>query len=137
MVHHPHTNALVIIVKIANNIVHRMLVDNGSAVNILFWNVYQKTRLTRSDLSLVTSPLCGFTGDHVIPKGTIKLVIMLGDYPRVSTVVTEFLVIRCLSAFNGVICRPLLKALKALTSIHYLKMKFPTTVGIGQARGKQ
>ena len=28
--------------KIANNIIHRMLVDNGSATNILFWNAYQK-----------------------------------------------------------------------------------------------
>ena len=33
-VHHPHTNALVITIKIANNIVHKMLVDNGNAANI-------------------------------------------------------------------------------------------------------
>ena len=35
-VHHPNTNAMVINVKIANNIIHRMLVDNGRAANILF-----------------------------------------------------------------------------------------------------
>ena len=67
-VHHPHTDTLVITIKIANNIVHRMLVDNGSDVNILFWNAYQKIGLTRSNLSPTTSPLYGFTRDHVIPK---------------------------------------------------------------------
>ena len=35
-VHHPHEDALAVMAKIANNIVHRMLVDNGSAANILF-----------------------------------------------------------------------------------------------------
>ena len=72
----------------------------------------------------------------MIPKGTIKLVTMLGDYPRVSTVVAEFLAIECPSAFNRVIGRPLLKTLKVVASILCLTMKFPTTVGIGQVRGK-
>ena len=34
-VHHPHEDALVIMAKIANNLVHRILVDNRSAINIL------------------------------------------------------------------------------------------------------
>ena len=35
-VHHPHTYALVIIVRMANGNVHRMLVDNGSVIDILY-----------------------------------------------------------------------------------------------------
>ena len=35
-VHHPHKDALVVMAKIANNIIHKMQVDNGSAANILF-----------------------------------------------------------------------------------------------------
>ena len=34
--HHLHTDDLVIKVRIANSIVHKMLVDNGSAANIIF-----------------------------------------------------------------------------------------------------
>ena len=49
----------------------------------------------------------------------------------------EFLIVVYLSAFNGVIERPLLKALKTVTSIYYLTMKFPTTDGTGQVRGSQ
>ena len=48
-----------------------------------------------------------------------------------STIVTEFLTIDCPSTFNGVIGRPLLKVLKAVTLIHYLIMKFPMVGRIG------
>ena len=51
--------------------------------------------------------------------------------------VTEFLAIDCLSTFNGVIERLLLKALRAVTSIYYLTIKFPTTAGTGQVQERQ
>ena len=45
-----------------------MLVDNGSAENILYWDAYLKMRLRKVDLSPITSPLYKFKGDPVIPK---------------------------------------------------------------------
>ena len=61
-VHHPHTDALVITVRVANSNVHRMLVDSGSAVNILYWTAYKKTGLIKSDLSSMTSPCINSLG---------------------------------------------------------------------------
>ena len=60
-VHHPHEDTLVITAKIANSLIHRVLIDSGSAVNILYWNAYKKIGLKRVDLCLMTSPLYGFT----------------------------------------------------------------------------
>ena len=94
-------------------------------MDIIYLNAYKKMGLTVSRLSIMTSPLYGFTRDHMIPKGTIKLAVTVGEHPRVSNIMTEFLVVDFLSAFIGVIGRPLLKALKAITSIYHLKMKFP------------
>ena len=54
-----------------------------------------------------------------------------------TTVVIDFLALNYLSAFNGVLGRPLLKALKVVTSTHCLTIKFPTTVGAGQVQGRQ
>ena len=63
-----------------------------------------------------TSPLYGFIEDSVIPKGTIKLVVTLREPPQTTTVMINFFVVKCPLAFNGVLDRLLLKALKALMS---------------------
>ena len=88
--------------------------------------------LTKSDLNPTTSPLYGFTGDHVIPKGIMKLTVMVGEHPRMSTVIANFLIVDCPSAINRLIGRTLLKALKMVTSIYHLTMKFPTTEETGE-----
>ena len=44
-VHNPYEDALVITVEIPNSLVHRLLVNSGSAVNILYWGTYQKIGL--------------------------------------------------------------------------------------------
>ena len=81
LVHNPFEHTLVITVEIANSLIHRLLVDSGSVVNIFYWGAYQKTGLRLSNLTLMTSPLYGFTGDSVIPEGTIKLAVTLGEPP--------------------------------------------------------
>ena len=93
--------------------------------------------LAENALSPATSPLYGFTGDHIIPKGTAKMAITLGEHPQTSTVISNFLVVDYLLAINGIIEMPLLKALKAVTSIYHLTMKFPTTEGKGEVQGSQ
>ena len=92
-VHHLHANALVITTRVANSNVHRLMVDDGSAVNILYLNAYKRIGLTEGDLDPNSSPLYGFTRDHVVPKGEAKLTIIVGEHPRTLTVLTNFLVI--------------------------------------------
>ena len=134
-VHHPHEDTLVITVEVANSLVHRLLVDRGNVVNILYWDAYQKAGLRSADLTPTTSLLYGFTRDSVISQGTIKLVVTLGEPPQTTTMMIAFLVVKCPSAFNRVLGKPLLKALKVVTSIHCLTIKFPIAARIGQVRG--
>ena len=129
-VHHPHANALVITIRVANNILHRLLADDGSTIDIIYLDAYKRMRLIESELNPSISPLYGFTGDRMILKGTVKLAVIVGEHPRVSTIVTKFLVVDCPSAINGIIGRPFLKALKAVISIYHLTMKFLTTEGM-------
>ena len=114
-----------------------MLADHGSAVDIIYLDAYKRMRLIKSDLSPTTAHLYRFIKDHVIPKGMIKLAVTVGEYPRVSTVVIEFLVMDYSSAFNGVIGRSILKTLKVVTSIYHLTMKFLTAKGTEQVRRSQ
>ena len=135
-VHYPHSDALVITARVAHSNVHKMLVDNKIVVDIIYLDAY-KIGLIESELRPPTSPLYGFTGDHVIPKRTIKLIVTTGEHSRVSTVMTEFLIVDCPSAFNGVIGKSLLKVLKAVASIYHLTMKFSIAEGTGQVRESQ
>ena len=131
-VQHLHSNALVIIARVTNNNVHRILVYDGNVVDIIHLDTYKKMGLTKSELS--SSPLDGFIGNHMVSKGTIKLAVMVGEHPWKSTVMTEFLIVDCPSEFNGIIGRPLLKV---VTSIYHLTMKFPAAEGTGQAQGSE
>lgn len=78
-VHHPHSDALVINVYIGSRSVHRILVDNGSSANILYYDVYKKMGLLDKEMSIDICYLYGFTGVTVSTKRSIKLSIRLGD----------------------------------------------------------
>ena len=113
------------------------MVDDGNAMDILYLDAYKRMRLVENALSLPTSSLYRFTMDHIIPKGTTKLAVTVGEYPWTSTIIVDFLVVDCLLAINGIIVRSLLKALKVVTSIYHLTMKFPTIKGTCEVRGCQ
>jgi len=46
--HHPHDNAIVITLTIANYTTRKVLVDNGSCVDILYYPAFQQIRVTRN-----------------------------------------------------------------------------------------
>ncbi|KAL2543282.1 Uncharacterized protein Adt_04260 [Abeliophyllum distichum] len=135
-VHYPHCDALVVRAVVARNVLGRMLVDNGSSVNLIFSSTYEQMNI---DVPLEPSiePLYGFTGDCVTPKGIIRLAVTMGEEPLAAHTFMEFLVVDRRSAYHGVLGRPALKELWIVTSIHYLCMKFPTEGGIATIRGNQ
>ena len=55
-IHHPHDDAIVITLLIANYTTRRVLVDNGSSTDILYYPTFQQMRLGRDQLRLVNSP---------------------------------------------------------------------------------
>ena len=137
LVHHPHCDALVIKAMMTNNNVHRILVDNGSSVDILYYQAFQRMGLRDSDLRPSPNPIYDFTRDSVVPVGVITLPLTMGEYPKESCIMADFLVIDQPSAFNVVLGRPSLRALKVITSIYHLLIKFPTPNEVGQVRGNQ
>ncbi|KAM6546211.1 hypothetical protein CsatB_026947 [Cannabis sativa] len=60
-VHHPHSDAVVIVANIGGDNVHRILVDNGSSVNLLNFQAFKQMGLHEKDLRPVTSSIYGFT----------------------------------------------------------------------------
>ena len=73
MLYHPHCNALVIAVQLANNNMYRILMDNRSLIDILYYQALQWMGLKISDLKPSPNPFYDFTRDSVTPMGTISL----------------------------------------------------------------
>ena len=46
-IHHPHDDAIVITLLITDYITRRVLVDNGSSTDILYYTTFQQMRLGR------------------------------------------------------------------------------------------
>ena len=136
-VHHPHNDPLVITTTIGNMNVHWTLVDNASSVDILYLGAYEQMGLWQHQLTPTLTLLYRFTGDNLTLIGYIKLAMKMGTYPQISTVMANFLVVDYPSLFHAVLRRPILKEIRAVTSIHHLFMKFPTPNGIGQVQGYQ
>lgn len=66
-----HQDAPVITAKIGTNNVKKILIDNGSSVDILYYGAYSKMDLgDRKIDSAKTTPLYGFTGNEVKVVGT-------------------------------------------------------------------
>ena len=58
--HHPHNDVLVVSIQVRDYNTHRVLVDNGSSVDILYYPTFQQIRIDRERLIPVNVPLIGF-----------------------------------------------------------------------------
>ena len=65
--HHSHDDALVVSIRIGDYNTHRVLVGNGSSVNILYYPVFQQMQINREYLVPTNTLLVGFGGTKVYP----------------------------------------------------------------------
>ena len=102
-IHHPHDDAIVITLLIADYTTRRVLVDNGSSADILYYSAFQQMRLGRDLLRPTCSPLIRFGGMKVQLVGTVTLPVVVGSYPQQITKSVNFLVVDCSSSYNAII----------------------------------
>ena len=133
--HHPHDDAIVITLMIASYLTRRVLVDNGSLRDILYYLAFQQMKIDKELLCPTNIPLIGFGGMKVLPVGTIFLLVVVGTYPQHITEEVNFLIIDCSSSYNAIIGRPTLNSWRVAISTFHLSIKFPTEYGIREVQG--
>ena len=79
--HHSHDNALVVSIQIEDYNMHRVLIDNGSSADILYYPALQQMGISRERLVPTNAPLVSFGETRVLPLGAVTLSVMVGDYP--------------------------------------------------------
>ena len=135
--HHPHDDALVISLSIADFNTRRVLVDNGSSADILYYPAFQQMKIHKECLLPLDTPLVRFGGTMVFLVGTVTLSVTIRTYTHQLTKELVFLFVDYSYAYNAIIGRPMLNAWRAATSIYHLLVKFPIEYGIGEAHGDQ
>lgn len=116
----PHTDALVVKAIIANKEVRRVHIDQGSAVDVMYFDCFSKLGLDVASINPTNSPLTGFGTEVVKPMGIVPLAVTIRTYPGDATFLSHFYVINALSPFNVIIGRPWLNAAKAIPSTYHI-----------------
>ena len=116
----PHDDALVVTLKIGGYNVKRVLVDQGSAVEIIYPDLYKGLNLKLGNLTAYNSPLVSFEGKTVIPKSQIRLLIQTDS----KIVEVDFIVVDSYSLYTAIVARPWLHALGSVSSTLYQKVKY-------------
>ncbi|GAV88331.1 hypothetical protein CFOL_v3_31754, partial [Cephalotus follicularis] len=133
----PHDDPAVVTLLVELFTVKRVLLNSGSSANILYKLAFDQLRIPEDQLKLVKTPLIGFTGETVLPLGSIDLSVIVGLSPCQTQVQMTFLVVDTPSPYNPIIGCPGLHEMKAIVSTRHLLVKFLTRFGVRQIRGDQ
>ena len=79
--YHPHDDAFVINIRVGDYNTHRVLVNNGSSADILYYPVFQQMRIDKERLVPTNALLVRFGGTKVYPLDAVMLPVTIGDYP--------------------------------------------------------
>ncbi|XP_050278328.1 uncharacterized protein LOC126719863 [Quercus robur] len=108
----PHDDALVVTLKIGGYDVKRVLVDQGSAVEIMYPDLYKGLNLKPEDLTAYDSPIVSFEGKTVTLRGQIRLPIQTNS----DVVEVDFIVVDAYSPYTAIVARPWPHALETVSS---------------------
>ena len=98
----PHDDALVITLSIGGYDVKRVMVNQGSGVEIMYPDLYKGLNLRPKDLTIYNSPLVSFDGKVVILRGQIRLPVQAGS----EVVKVDFIMVNVYSPHTAIVAKP-------------------------------
>ena len=88
----------------------------------MYPNLYKGLKLKPKDLVSYDSPLVGFDGKTVVPRGMIRLPVQVGS----KVVEVNFILVGAYSPYTTILARPWLHAMEAVSSTLHLNVKYPS-----------
>ena len=129
----PHYNALVLTVCINGLDVHRVLVDPGSAADLLHLQVFKQMRVQIDHLSSAGRVLSGFNRATTLTVGDIAFPVRAGPV----TQQILFSVVEDLGSYNAILGRTWLHTMKAIPSTYHQTISYLTSSEQVDLQGSQ
>jgi hypothetical protein len=126
---YPHNDAMVISCVIKGFLVHNVLVDTGSAADIIFAKAYRQMQEPEDKIYDATHPLCGFGGRQIVALGKITMLVTFGYVHNTRTEQVTFDIVDMEYPYNAIISRGTLNDFEAILYPAYLCMKIPSEQG--------
>nr|GEX04556.1 reverse transcriptase domain-containing protein [Tanacetum cinerariifolium] len=93
---------LVIEAEIGRHMIHRMYIDGGSSMEILYEHCFNRLRPEiKSQMVPATTSLTGFSGETIWPLGQLRLLVIIGDATHSTKAWMNFMIVKSLSPYNG------------------------------------
>nr|XP_023890638.1 uncharacterized protein LOC112002713 [Quercus suber] len=108
--------------RIEGHDIKRVLVDQGSGIEIMYLDLYKGLNLKPEDLTTYDSPLVSFDEEIVTPRGQIRPPVQAGS----EVVKVDFIVVNAYSSYTAIVARPWLYALEVVSLTLHLKVKYPS-----------
>ncbi|GJZ75040.1 reverse transcriptase domain-containing protein [Tanacetum coccineum] len=108
---------LVIEAEIGGYMIHRMYVDGGSSTEVLYEHCFNRLRLEIKNQTVpATTSLTGFSGETIWPLGQLRILVTIVDADHSTKAWMNFMIVRSLSPYNGIIGRPGIREIQAVPS---------------------
>ena len=129
----PHYDALVLTICINGFDVHRVLVNLGSATDLLHLPAFKQMRVPIDHLNSADRVLSGFNGATTLTVGDIAFPVRAG--PMTQQIL--FSVVEDLGPYNAILCQTWLQAMKAILSTYHQTISYLTASGQVDLQGSQ
>jgi hypothetical protein len=134
---YPHNDAMVISCVIKGFLVHNVLVDTGSAADIIFAKAFRKMQEPENKIHDATHPLCGFGGRQIVALGKTTMPVTFSFVHNTRAEHVVFDIVDMEYPYNAIIGRGTLNAFEAILHPAYLCMKIPSEQGPIVVHGSQ
>ncbi|GJX47490.1 reverse transcriptase domain-containing protein [Tanacetum coccineum] len=122
---------LVIEAEIKGHAIHRMYVDRGSSMEVLYEHCFNRLLpKIKSQMVPATTSLTGFSGETIWPLGQLRLLVTIGDAEHFTKAWMNFMIVRSPSPYNDIIRRPRIREIQAVPSTAHGILKFPVDGGV-------
>ncbi|GJU17867.1 hypothetical protein Tco_1145833 [Tanacetum coccineum] len=122
---------LVIEAEIGGHMIHHMYIDEGSSTEVLYEHCFNQLRPEiKNQMVRATTSLTGFSGETIWPLGQLRILVTIGDADHSAKAWMNFMIMRSLSPYNGIIVRLRIQEIQAVPSTAHGMLKFPANGGI-------